>query len=63
MENAPLTLVEYADYECPYCQQIAPPRKIEAEYKGRITFAYKDFPLPMHPHAQKAAEAAQCAGR
>jgi protein-disulfide isomerase len=63
VENAPITMVEYADYECPYCQQIAPDlAKIEAEYKGRITFAYKDFPLPMHPHAQKAAEAAQCAG-
>jgi protein-disulfide isomerase len=63
VENAPLTLVEYADYECPYCQQIAPDlAKIEAEYKGRIAFVYKDFPLPMHPHAQKAAEAAQCAG-
>jgi len=61
--NAPLTLVEYADYECPYCQQIAPDlAKIEADFKGKIAFVYKDFPLPMHPHAQKAAEAAQCAG-
>jgi len=61
--DAPLTLVEYADYECPYCQQIDPDlAKIEAEYKGKIAFVYKDFPLPMHSHAQKAAEAAQCAG-
>jgi protein-disulfide isomerase len=61
--NAPLTLIEYADYECPYCQQLDPDmRKIEADYSGRIRFVYKDFPLPMHSHAQKAAEAAHCAG-
>jgi protein-disulfide isomerase len=61
--GAPVTIVEYADYECPYCQQVQPTLdKVEAEYKGRIAFAYKDLPLPMHPHAQKAAEAAQCAG-
>jgi protein-disulfide isomerase len=58
-----LTLVEYADYECPYCQQIQPDlNKLEAAYKGKIAFAYKDVPLPMHTHAQKAAEAAHCAG-
>ena len=70
-ENAPVrgastaavTLIEYADYECPYCQQIQPVvSKLEADYKGRIAFAYKDVPLPMHAHAQKAAEAAHCAG-
>ena len=61
--GAPVTIVEYADYECPYCQQVQPTLdKLEADYKGRIAFAYKDLPLPMHPHAQKAAEAAQCAG-
>jgi len=61
--DAPLTLVEYADYECPYCQQIQPAlSKLEAEYKEKLAFAYKDVPLPMHPHAQKAAEAAHCAG-
>jgi protein-disulfide isomerase len=60
---APLTLVEFADYECPYCQQAQPVvEKLEAEFKGKIAFAYKDMPLPMHGHAQKAAEAAQCAG-
>jgi len=61
--NAPVKLVEYADYECPYCQQIQPTLdKLEAEYKGRLAFGYKDVPLPNHPHAQKAAEAAHCAG-
>ncbi|MBV8820157.1 MAG: thioredoxin domain-containing protein [Acidobacteriaceae bacterium] len=59
---APVTVVEYADYECPYCQQIQPAlQKLEADYKGRVAFVYKDMPLPMHPHAQKAAEATHCA--
>ncbi len=69
-DNAPVrgasapavTVIEYADYECPYCQQIQPAvAKLEAEYKGRIAFAFKDVPLPMHANAQKAAEAAHCA--
>jgi thiol-disulfide isomerase/thioredoxin len=61
--GAPVTIVEYADYECPYCQQAQPALdQLESAYKGKIAFAYKDLPLPMHPHAQKAAEAAQCAG-
>jgi protein-disulfide isomerase len=61
--GAPITLLEYADYECPYCQQSQPMiTKIEAEFKGKVAFAYKDFPLPMHPDAPKAAEASHCAG-
>lgn len=61
--GARVTLVEYADYECPYCQQAQPELdQLEAEFKGRLAFAYKDLPLPMHTHAEKAAEAAQCAG-
>jgi protein-disulfide isomerase len=60
---AAVTLIEYADYECPYCQQIQPAlARLEAEYKGKLVFAYKDVPLPMHANAQKAAEAAHCAG-
>ncbi len=60
--NARVTLTEYADYECPYCQQIQPTiEKLETEFKGRLAFVYKDFPLPSHPNAQKAAEATRCA--
>jgi protein-disulfide isomerase len=60
--QAPVTVVEYADYECPYCQQIQPAlNKLEKEYEGKVAFAYKDYPLPMHSHAQKAAEASRCA--
>lgn len=61
--NAPVVIVEYADYECPYCIQIRPAvAKLEQEFKGKVAYAYKDVPLPMHPNAQKAAEAAHCAG-
>lgn len=60
--DAQVRLVEYADYECPYCQQIQPAvERLEAEYKGRISFIYRDVPLPMHANAQKAAEATHCA--
>ncbi len=61
--DAPVRIIEYADYECPYCQQIQPTLdRLEAEFKGKLAFAYKDVPLPMHVHAQKAAEASHCAG-
>ena len=61
--NAPVMFVEFADYECPYCQQMTPTlQKLQTEYKGKVAFAFKDTPLPMHSHAEKAAEAAHCAG-
>ena len=61
--NAPVMFVEYADYECPYCQQMQPTlERLRAEYQDKVAFAYKDVPLPNHPNAQKAAEATHCAG-
>ena len=58
--NPRVLLTEFADYECPYCQQVQPTiEKLEAEFKGKLAFTYKDFPLPMHPNAQKAAEASR----
>lgn len=63
-KNAPVLVIEFADYECPYCQKIHPDlKKLQEEYPGKVLFAFKDFPLPMHKHAQKAAEAVRCAGR
>ncbi len=60
--KAAVTLVEYADYECPYCQQVYPAlRKLEKDYDGKLSVVFKDCPLPMHSHAKKAAEAANCA--
>jgi len=62
-KNSPVTLIEFADYECPYCQQIhADLKRLLQQFDGRIVFAFKDCPLPMHRHAVKAAEAARCAG-
>lgn len=61
--DAPVQLVEFADYQCPYCQKANSDLvKLLEEYKGKVSIIYKDFPLPMHPHAEKAAEAARCAG-
>jgi protein-disulfide isomerase len=61
-QGAPVTVIEYADYECPYCVQMQPSlAKLEAEYKGKIAFGFKDVPLPQHGNAQKAAEATHCA--
>lgn len=60
--DALVRLIEFADYECPYCQKIQPELKnLQQEFGNKLMFAFKDFPLPMHPRAQKAAEAARCA--
>jgi protein-disulfide isomerase len=61
--DARVHILEYADYECPYCQDFQPVLdRIAAEYKDKLAIAYKDAPLPMHRYARKAAEAAHCAG-
>jgi protein-disulfide isomerase len=61
-QDAPVLIVEFADYECPYCQRIHPElKKLEEEFAGKVAVAFKDFPLPMHAHAEKAAEASRCA--
>ena len=63
-KDAPVLVVEFADYECPYCQRVAPDiKKVLDQFGAKVAFAYKDFPLPMHQHAEKAAEAARCAGK
>jgi protein-disulfide isomerase len=60
--DAPVTVVEFADFECPYCRQVEPNlEKLRENYAGKVRFVYEDFPLPMHSHAEKAAEAARCA--
>jgi len=60
--KAKVTIVEYADFECPFCQQLRP--RLEAFVKihpGRVKLLFKPFPLPGHPHAEPAAEAAEWA--
>jgi len=61
--DATVTLVEFADYQCPYCRQEEPTlKKLRAEFKDKVKYSYRDFPLPMHQFARKAAEASRCAG-
>jgi protein-disulfide isomerase len=63
-KDATVTLVEFADYECPYCQKVAADvKRLQADLGDKVAFAYKDFPLPMHARAEKAAEASRCAGK
>jgi protein-disulfide isomerase len=60
---APVTIVEFADYQCPYCRAVEPTlNQLREQYKDKIRYSYRDFPLPMHPYAEKAAEASRCAG-
>ena len=62
-QDAPVVFVEFADYQCPYCQQVNPQlEQLKKEYGDKVALVYKDFPLPMHRSAEKAAEAARCAG-
>jgi protein-disulfide isomerase len=62
--DAPVTLVEYGDYECPYCGKAHPIVKaLQAELGDELRFVFRNFPLgDLHPHAQHAAEAAEAAG-
>ncbi|MEE9615008.1 MAG: thioredoxin domain-containing protein [Thermodesulfobacteriota bacterium] len=64
--NAPVTIIEFSDYECPFCsrhfKQTMPQIKKEYIDSGKARYVFRDFPLPFHKQAQKAAEAAQCAG-
>lgn len=60
---APVTVVEYGDFECPNCKQAAPAVKLLLQrFTGRVRFVYRHFPLEkVHPHALPAAEAAEAA--
>jgi predicted DsbA family dithiol-disulfide isomerase/Skp family chaperone for outer membrane proteins len=61
--DAPVTIVEFSDFECPYCGNLYPTLKlIESNYAERVKVVYRQFPLTnIHPNAQKAAEASLCA--
>lgn len=64
-DNAPITIVEFSDYQCPFCTKWHTEvfTRLMNDYKGKIRFIYRDFPLySIHPQAQSAAEAANCAG-
>jgi len=60
--DAPVTIVEYSDFQCPYCARVGPTlERIAETYPDQVRIVFRDFPLPMHPQAQSAAEAAKCA--
>jgi protein-disulfide isomerase len=62
--DAPVTLVEYGDYECPYCGAAYPiVKELQRRLGDRLRFVFRNFPLTnAHPHAEHAAEAAEAAG-
>src|ERR1035438_7447704 len=62
--TAPITLVEYGDYQCPYCGQAYPiVKELQEQLGKRLRFVFRNFPLStVHPHAEHAAEAAETAG-
>jgi protein-disulfide isomerase len=61
--DAPVTVMEYGDYECPYCAAAAPVlRRLVAESEGAVRLVFRNYPLPdVHPHALTAALAAEAA--
>lgn len=62
--QAPVTLVEYGDYECPYCGAAYPIiKQVQSRMGDRLRFVFRNFPITTsHPHAEQAAEAAEAAG-
>ena len=60
--NAPIELVEFSDFQCPFCLRAHPTvQQVLDAYGDRIRFVYRNYPLPSHPNARPAAEAAACA--
>jgi len=60
--DAPVTIIEFSDYQCPFCRRAEPTiKEVLARYPDKVRFVYRHFPLEMHPRARPAAEAAECA--
>jgi protein-disulfide isomerase len=62
-KDAPVTIVEFSDFQCPYCARVQPTlRQVLQAYPNEVKLVYKDFPLSFHQHARNAAKAARAAG-
>jgi len=62
-KDAPITIVEFTDYQCPFCQQAQQyVDRVMATYKGQVRLVYQEFPLDFHGQAKPAGVAARCAG-
>ncbi len=63
-EDAPVMIVEISDFQCPFCRRVQPTlAEVQEKYGDKVRWSFKDLPLnSIHPDAQKAAEAARCAG-
>jgi protein-disulfide isomerase len=60
--SAPIEMIEFSDFQCPYCLRANPAvNQVLSTYGDRIHFVYRNYPLPNHPNARPAAEASQCA--
>ncbi len=63
-EDCAITIVEYSEFQCPFCSRVLPDvKKILTEFKGRIRWVVRDFPLSFHDRAKPAAIAAKCASQ
>ncbi len=61
-DDCPITIVEYSEFQCPFCSRVQPDMKrILAEFKGKIRWTVRDFPLSFHDRARPAAISAKCA--
>jgi protein-disulfide isomerase len=61
--KAPVTIVEFSDFQCPFCVRARPTvKRVLEAYGDRVRFVFRHYPLDFHPLAQKAGEAAACAG-
>jgi protein-disulfide isomerase len=62
-DDCAITVVEYSEFQCPFCSRVVPDiKRVLTDYKGKIRWVMRDFPLSFHDRAKPAAIAAHCAG-